>query len=236
MKLSECPKDVGCIGFWDKKINNYDDIGFFIIAQHVSINTIEVNNFIDGVDYLRCDASARTGPTGLHEWDSDNNVCSCGKSEKPHGLTNMHGTRFDTITAIFPIIEAVPYGHIVYVELLKAEDEIIEIEEQHSNCARTLQETFRLLLEWDWAYTNLNNREKIAVVSHGMVQTLNIPEEIKNWLMESVPSEKVGRFLEGRLDAQKRADIETIPDISDEFSEWLYEKISTVRPFGSYDL
>ena len=236
MKLSDESSMPGALGFWDKKINNYDDIGFFIIAQHVPISTIEVNNFIDGVDYLRCDASARSGPTGLHEWDSTNNLCSCGRSDKPHGLTNMHGTRFDTITAIYPIIEALPYGHIVYVELLDADDEVVETEAPHSNCSRTLQETFRLLLEWDWAYTNLGNREKIAEVSHGMVQVLDIPEAVKEWLMSSVPAEKVGRFLEGRLDAQKRADVAEIPDINDEFSEWLHAKISTVRPFGGYDL
>jgi len=234
MKLSDEPREPGMVGFWDKLTHNTDDIGFFGIAQHLSIKEIEVNTVINAVDYLRCDATSRTGPHGLHEWDEVNNICNCGKSVKPHGLTGNHHIRFDNLAAIYPVIEAVPHGHIMYFELLTTEDELSALNEPHSDCARTLQEVFRLLLEWDWAYTELGNREKPAIVSHGIVETLEIPDSIKDWILNNIPDEKVARFIKGIENAQDRTS-DVVPLLTDEFSEWLHSKISTTRSIGAYD-
>jgi len=229
MKLSDCSNEHGRFGFWEKIVGDTDDIGFFGIAQHTAISGIQVSQD----DATRCDATSRKGPQGFHTWLGD--VCSCGKTEPPYGPTGNHHIAFGQLAAIFPVIEALPYGHIMYFELLDPAKEVLAITEPHSDCARTLQEVFRLLLEWDYAYTELGNTERIAEVSHGIVQVLNIPESIKTWLLTEVPMEKVGRYLSGMEDAQNRADISAIPPLSDEFSEWLYSKISVTRSIGEYD-
>jgi hypothetical protein len=229
MKLSDESKEPGGIGFWEKIIGATDDIGTFGIAQHLPINTIQS---VDG-ETIRCDATSRKGPQGFHLWLGD--VCSCGKPEPPYPLTGHHYITFGKITAIFPVIEAVPHGHIMYFEMLDPLDEVRTIQEEHTDSARTLQEVFRLLLEWDFAYTELGNRERIAEVSHGMVQVLDIPETIKEWILTEIPGEKVSRFLAGVPNAQERTDPSTIPPLTDEFSEWLHTKISQTRAIGGYD-
>lgn len=231
MKLSDCSKEHGRIGFWEKIPGINDIPGFFAIAQHVEISNIQVET--EDKIYLRCDANSIKGPQGFHKWLGEK--CTCGSLEKPHGLTGHHHVRFDNMLAIFPIIEALPYGHIMYFELDNQIDEVKTIEGFHTEHARTLQEIFRLLLEWDFAYTELNSREEIAIVSHGMVEVLNIPESIKDWIINEVPMEKVGRFLSGSDNAQQRGDVSQIPALSDEFSEWLYDKISNTRSIGAYD-
>lgn len=230
MKLSDEPKTHGAIGFWEKIPGVNDTPGFFAIAQHVEISGIQTETE-DGT-YLRCDSNSRKGPQGFHKWLGTS--CTCGSNEKPHGLTGHHHVRFDNMIAIFPIIEAVPYGHIMYFELDNQEDEIATIEGFHTEHARTLQEIFRLLLEWDFAYTELGSREPVAVVSHGMVEVLDIPQSIKDWIINNIPAEKIGRYLRGDANARVRT-TETIPPLSDEFSEWLYGKISTTRAIGTYD-
>jgi len=229
MKLSDCPKEHGRIGFWEKIVGDTDDVGIFGIAQHVTLGGVQV---LDG-ETIRCDANSRKGPHGFHSWTGSQ--CSCGSTEPPYPLTGHHYAAFGKITAIFPVIEALPYGHIMYFEMVDPEDEVKTIQEQHTDSSRTLQEVFRLLLEWDYAYTELGNRERIAEVSHGMVEVLQIPESIKTWLLTELPMEKVSRFLSGVENAQERADVSEIPPLSDEFSEWLYDKISTTRSIGEYD-
>lgn len=229
MKLSNGFKNKGAVGFFEKKIGISDTSGFFGIARHVPLNDIEIERDV----YRRCDSNAYTGPQGLHIWNGS--ACNCGSTSRPDPLTGNHQIRFDNMTAIFPVIEAVPHGHIMYFELDNQEEEDIAVQMSHSECARTLQEVFRLLLEWDFAYTELGNREITAEVSHGIVEVLEIPENIKEWLISQVPPEKVGRFLEGNTNARLRSDASLIPDLDDEFSKWLYTKISSVRAIGAYD-
>jgi len=229
MKLSDCSNEHGRIGFWEKIVGDTDDVGFFGIAQHIAITNIQVEQ--DGS--IRCDSTSRKGPQGFHQWLGDR--CSCGKLEPPYGPTGNHHIAFGQLAAIFPVIEALPYGHIMYFELQDPANEVKAIEEIHSDCARTLQEVFRLLLEWDFAYTHLGSTERIAEVSHGIVEVLEIPEPIKSWILTEVPMEKVSRFLAGMSNAQERTEISQIPALSDEFSEWLYGKISTTRSIGEYD-
>lgn len=229
MKLSDGFKNKGAVGFFEKRIGVNDQVGFFGIARHVSLNDIEIERDV----YRRCDAGSYTGPQGLHIWNGT--TCNCGSTQRPDPLSGNHQIRFDNMTAIFPVIEALPYGHIMYFELNNAEEEIEAIELSHSECARTLQEVFRLLLEWDFAYTELGNREITAEVSHGIVSVLQIPEEFKEWLISQVPPEKVGRFLSGDTNARERSNISSIPSLDDEFSKWLYDKISSVRAIGAYD-
>ncbi|NBQ89605.1 MAG: tripartite tricarboxylate transporter substrate binding protein, partial [Betaproteobacteria bacterium] len=62
------------------------------------------------------------------------------------------------LIACYPVFEALPYGIILYIELkdpLKEEEAI-----RLPNHTRTLQEMLRYIVEWDWAYDVLGNREE----------------------------------------------------------------------------
>jgi hypothetical protein len=131
------------------------------------------------------------------------------------------------------VVEALPYGYVLYFELWSKEDEEECIRQRHSDCAMTLQEIFRLMLEWDYAYRELDNRESIAVSCHGMVDTLEIPESIISWLW-SLPEEKVAKFINNDPLAQEPCQRTLVPDLSVEFDDWVCKKIMNSRPIGSY--
>jgi hypothetical protein len=67
------------------------------------------------------------------------------------------------------------------------------------------------------------------------INELNIPENILDWLWSSIPDQKVARYLRGHTDARMRAPIEGIPDMTNEFNEWVEELIlhrPTIWPYG----
>jgi hypothetical protein len=129
---------------------------------------------------------------------------------------------------------------IVYIEIEWADDNEEERKLQNiqkdraTNATRTLQEQFRLLIEWEYAHKYLGNNEIIAVCATNMLELLDLPITIRQWIIDNVPNEKVNRFLEGREDAQQRAEIDTIPDLTEEFKEWLLDKFSTAKSFGEH--
>lgn len=90
------------------------------------------------------------------------------------------------------------------------------------------------MLEWDFAYTELGNRELVAESCHGMVTSLEIPTTIKNWLLSDLPDEKVARFIKGDTNANEPTPRSAVPDLSDEFNTWVCEKILNAKPIGAY--
>ena len=219
-----------------KLIGTNDDKGFFAFTQFV-----EPATFLNEEDEdKRCDYSAPKIARDFHYWDSDNNLCSCGSSEEPNHLTGGHYYQ-GRVSAIFPVIDAYPVGMIVYIEIEWADDNEEERKSQNiekdraTNATRTLQEQFRLLIEWEYAHNNLGNNEIIAVCATKILEFLDLPLTIRQWILDNVPNEKVNRFLEGREDAQQRAEIDTIPNLTDEFKEWLLDKFSTAKNFGEHE-
>ena len=219
-----------------KLIGTNDDKGFFAFTQFV-----EPATFLDETDEdKRCDYSAPKIARDFHYWDSDNNLCSCGSSEEPNHLTGGHYYQ-GRVSAIFPVIDAYPIGMIIYIEIEWADDNEEERRSQNiqkdraTNATRTLQEQFRLLIEWEYAHKYLGNNEIIAVCATNMLELLDLPITIRQWILDNVPNEKVNRFLEGREDAQQRAEIDTIPNLTDEFKEWLLDKFSTAKNFGEHE-
>jgi hypothetical protein len=104
-----------------------------------------------------------------------------------------------------------------------------------TNLTRTLQEQFRLLIEWEYSHKHLGNNEEMAVCATKILEVLDLPTEIRQWILDEVPNEKVNRFLEGRIDAQQRAEIDTIPDLTEEFKEWLIAKSKQTKSFGKHE-
>lgn len=114
---------------------------------------------------------------------------------------------------------------IQYFELKNPLDEEKSCQNPHSESCRTLQEIFRLILEWHYAYLYFDNREEIAIKCHNLIEENMIPENIQNWILNSVPPQKVERFLMGDPSARIRKDIDNIQDLSQEFDNWLESKI-----------
>jgi len=232
MRLQDADNRHGSTGFFYRTPGVNDSRGVFSFTQMVNAEERFSGKKVEEAE--RCDRKTRLGPTGFHEWNADLGVCTCGRTEEPHLLTGHHHARFDNITAIFPVMEFSPYSVLMYVELEDSADEILTIEDFHTEHARTLQELLKLILEWDFAYVALDNREHVAEVCHGIVSVWDMPTECVDWLMNEMPPEKVGRFLMGSTDARVRP-TELIPDIPDSLSEWMYEKIASCRSIGEYD-
>jgi len=211
-------------GYFYRKQGVDDTKGLFCVTKFDDIP----KQLLDNGSYIRCDAG-HPGPRSFHYWDGT--LCACGLSTPPDEITGHHIVKVDDVRASFPVIDAYPHGAIVYIELHTEELEDKLVLEPHHT--RTLQEMLRYLIEWDWAYTELNSIEEIAIVSNRIVNTLSIPSSIKDWVIDNVPEEKLGRFLKGETNARERT-TKHIPDLTTELDEWLYYKLSACKAFGEF--
>jgi hypothetical protein len=227
-KLRDHPTYRGGIGFYHKNPTS-NNSGFFALSG-ARLNPTRAADPTG--QHIRCD-SASYGPYGYHTWDEELQVCNCGSSLEPDPSMGHHQIVLSNVEYVSTVVEALPYGYVLYFELWSKEDEEECIRQRHSDCAMTLQEIFRLMLEWDYAYRELDNRESIAVSCHGMVNTLEIPESIISWLW-SLPEEKVSKFINNDPLAQEPCQRTLVPDLSVEFDDWVCKKIMNSRPIGSY--
>ena len=209
-----------------KTINNTDNKGMFITAifddPKTFMNTSDAKK--------RCDYNAHRAARGFHKFA--NGVCNCGLDTEPNNLTSNHFSLED-ISALFNVVDAYPAGAILYIELYNAED--FYLTQRGNTLTRTLQEQFRFLIEWEYAHKYLDNSEEIAICATEMLKILDLPANIRQWVLNKVPNEKVNRFLEGRTDALQRADTNTIPELTDELKVWLLDKFKQAKNFGEHD-
>ena len=217
--------------FFIKTIGVNDNKGLFGIAKFEHPGEFMPGDAMD----QRCDSYTSRGPTGFHKWDSTNNLCSCGLTEMPDPKVGNHLITLEQLKCLFPVIEATPYGIIIYFEFRDDELELLASKQHFSVCAHSLQEVFRLMLEWEFAATTLGSTEDLAVTSANMLQVLDMPQNIRDWVISKVPPEKVARFLAGHINAQDRT-TDPIPDLTQEFYDWVYNKIKQCRSFGEYDV
>jgi len=207
-----------------KIIGNTDNKGLFAFAK-----LDDPRNFMADTDVTRrCDFDQPLALRGFHRWQ--NGSCNCGLSDVPSTVSGAHFD-LDVLTALFVVVDAAPAGLICYFEF--ADDEDFYLTQRGNTFTRTLQEQFRSLLEWKYAHEHLDNNEEIAVTATEMINILDIPQSIHDWIIADVPNEKVNRYLEGRTDALQRTQ-ESIPDLNDEFKEWLLGRFSIVKNFGEH--
>ena len=207
-----------------KIINNTDNKGLFGFAQFKNPET-----FMTGTDVTkRCDYHTTAAVVGFHKYADG--VCNCGSTEEPNNLTGGHFPLED-LSALFSVVDASPAGLILYFEFVG--DEEFYLTQGGNTLTRTLQEQFRFLIEWEYAHQHLGNNEEIAICATEMLRILDLPTTIRQWILDSVPNEKVNRYLEGRTDARERT-TDTIPDLTDEFKEWLLDKFKEAKNFGEH--
>jgi hypothetical protein len=87
--------------------------------------------------------------------------------------------------------------------------------------ASSAHELFRLLLEWDFCYEQLGNREPAAQRCHDAVGYLGMPDDVKQELMDLVPDQAVARYIKGQEPFVGPSDVPCPPL----FKEW-YNSIS----------
>lgn len=227
MRLQDAPKTDGMAplpGYFYKKPGVSDNYGLFSFTKLINPSK---EDFSEVKDEQRCDTLSTVGPTGFHQWIPTEGKCSCGSLDRPYKLTGHHHITFPNLKVLAPIINAHPYTTIMYMELKDPVDEVASIEGLHTEHCRTLQELFRLMYEWKYAYDFLGSREEMAIVCAGALGVLNVPEEVENWIVNEMPPEKVGRYLTGEQNARIRNS--NIPDMPDYVSEWLYQRITETR-------
>lgn len=228
MALRDQPNHLGGVGFFEKLPGITDRNGFFAISgARQNPRNIQQENGL-----RRCDSNAY-GPYGFHRWSEINQVCSCGSEDMPEPAMGHHLITLENLATVMVVIEAYPYGYVLYFELNNEEDEETCIKMAHSDCARTLQELFRLMVEWEFAHKELGSGELTATTCSGMLEVLQMPQSVRNYLLQQVPNEKVARFLSGNTNAQDRNPVETIPLLSEEFDLWLENKIIHSSPLGT---
>lgn len=207
-----------------KIIGNTDNKGLFGFAK-----LDQPTNFMQPSDVTkRCDYQASLALRGFHKFE--NGVCNCGLEEEPNNLTGGHFSLED-LSALFVVVDAHPAGLICYFEF--ADNEDFYLTQRGNTLTRTLQEQFRFLIEWEYAHRHLDNSEEIAICATEMLEIIDMPSDIKEWILNSVPNEKVNRFLEGKTNALERT-TDLIPDLTEQFSEWLLSRFQEAKNFGEH--
>lgn len=219
----------GTADYFYKIVNGTDHEGLFMFAK---LDT--PTNFMKQSDRdRRCDYYATGAARGFHLWNDDTSLCSCGSSDIPDSLTAAHFQLSD-LYCLFPVIEAAPYGVICYCEFHDDDLEASQLTGALNTYTRTLQEQLRLLIEWSYAHTDLDNNEETAVNAHDIVTTLDMPNDLIDWLLTEMPAERVGRYLQGNPDARSRT-VQPIPNWLVHDWDYLKTLISECRGFGAYE-
>lgn len=175
----------------------------------------------------RCDAHNAFGepkPIALHEIDAATGACKlCGSTDPVYTTTNSHvASLANTRILRLPI-----QGYKGFIVFLRLNDIELEKKDFHysENLGKTLQELFRLMLEWEWCYVELGTRDVYSVLAYEILEELDLPASIREWLWNEVPEQRVARFLKGDPNARERSNPATIPDMSLEFDEWCWYNI-----------
>jgi hypothetical protein len=175
----------------------------------------------------RCDARIDAEipkPTALHETDMETGLCKlCGSDAYVYPTTHSHVASLNNTRILRMPIQG-HKGFIVYLRLNSKELEESDFN-YSENLGKTLQELFRLMLEWQWCYLELDTRDTYSTLAHEILEELELPESIRQWLWNEVPDQRVAKFLKGDTNARVRSDTSTIPDMSLEFDSWCWYNI-----------
>ena len=138
------------------------------------------------------------------------------------------------------LLDIAGIGHIAYFNTTNTENQN-PLSQANNVSSRTLTGIFKILLEWsNMAKDPFNSIEDPAIIASEMVQELNIPVEIIEWLDENQIDMGVYRYLKGETNINPTGIIENddIPEIFKNFfmERCLYKNlvdIKTYHPKGS---
>jgi hypothetical protein len=235
------PKHENGVGRYHKTPGSGDDEkGFFTFIRAVYDKRFyqeEVDHINDDHSIsMRCDSGAPKKmpmPTSLHETDDDTGLCTfCGSGESVYGTTNSHNCSLTNSIILRMPIHGYK-GFIGYLELRDQEAEDKEVYE-NTNMARTLQELFKILLEWEWVYLNLDQNDVCAELAYNILEEQQLPENLRQWLWDEMPDMHVAKFFKGDIDARQRPNVNTIPEMTEDFEHWCWFKIARTPAIWTY--
>lgn len=223
--LTDEPMFRGGKGYIQKVIGDTDNIGFFSFNPAVSRKSASAG---------RCDDGLKWGPMSFHKVTDGS--CDCGNIDVDPSTEHLCSLGYAPLEAIsysMPILTEPPVGYMCYQEL--ADQTLEDLYCQHHwNCnARTLQEIFKLMYEWSDCHTLLGNSDPIAVVAHDLLEVLEVPQEVQDWVRSEMPDGPVIRFLSGDTNARERPS--NIPDLPDFFSHWLWQRLDEIFAYGQFN-
>lgn len=226
------PKGPNGFGVYYKRPGTEDDsTGLFVFVKAVYdydfVPETRYVNEISNTEINRCDIDVEKTipkPIALHDTDPKTGLCIlCGSPDPVYSTTKSHVATIQN-TRILRIPFHGYKGFIVYIKL---DDPTLEEKDfsNSENMTRTLQELFRLMLEWEWCYIELGTRDTYSVLAYETLQEMGLPESIREWLWTKVPDQRVAKFLKGDSDARRRSDPSMIPDMTPEFDSWCWYNI-----------
>lgn len=137
--------------------------------------------------------------------------------------------RYDTVLDLSPIA-MITYNDIDTLFADRGADRNWTL---HPQCAaRTIHELFRLIIEWAWAYTELDNTEPTAEICHQILQATQMPMSVREELLALEP-EAVGKYVLNDPTALED-DLED-PEQPPLFKSWLSEQYKTFKKRQSSD-
>jgi len=147
--------------------------------------------------------------------------------EETHGFTfvNELVTSTEDNQVIFPLIskhyvliDLAPLVVITYSET-NSETLVESVYKTHpQSTSRTIHELFRLIIEWAYSYTEFNNTEPMAKLSHNILQALQMPKAVRDDIMAIRP-QPVARFISGDSNALEEYDTDT--PMPESFKLWI---------------
>jgi len=207
LRLIDEPTQRGGVGDYARFAEYRDARGIFIAVSARPISAGATD---------RCDAD-RYGPFGYHKWDEDAQICICGSTDMPDPNMGNHLITMENIEWVDVIFDAAPIGYLLYLEHKTAElDEQIRL--VTPTATRTLQELFRIMIEWDFAYKELGNTELVSKTCSGILDSMGMPDEFRSWLLSDVDDQFVARYLKGNVRARDRG--KNVPPLPDLFDDW----------------
>ena len=126
------------------------------------------------------------------------------KTISNHGIEELDKNplgKFKIVTRHETVLDLAPHAFITYDEIDKGYIHQFDKEDSkslwatHPQCiASTLEELFRLIIEWGLAYLEFGNREPVAVISDRVLRAMQMPLEIRNALLE-IPAQTVEKYI-----------------------------------------
>lgn len=219
LRLADQPSHLGGIGRWAGSWEDNDMTGIFMLA---GARKIEGD---------RCD-TARWGPAGFHRWDESAGVCNCGSLDQPSLETGHHVTTMSTIKFVDIVFQALPWGYMLYFEHdTRDDDEQARLATPTGT--RTLQELLVTMLEWEWAWQH-GDTWPGGEVAHHVLAKLNMPDEMRQWLLDNVAPQFVKQYLQGEPNPKNR--LPSVPPLPLEFDSWMtYTLLGNDRSFGEVE-
>jgi len=126
------------------------------------------------------------------------------KTISNHGIEKLDENplgKFKIVTRHETVLDLAPHAIITYDEIDRdyidqfSKEDSKSLWAMHPQCiGSTLEELFRLIIEWGLAYLDFGNREPIAVISDRVLRAIQMPLEVRNALLE-IPAQTVEKYI-----------------------------------------